>query len=690
MKYIFTILLITLMCGMACGDDYPRTANLWGCDPGTSNYKTWSHYDMLVCYENPPENFRKLRTGLSKFNPDIKILSTTPLANLAKPEEWYPWMKDEWFVKDTKGNRITWRAGQIYTPNLLADGCIDALVHFVDTKAGDILRDGTVDGMMHDSVVSNVSSQGDIDLDRDGIRDNPAIANEKWVQAQNIYFDKLRQISPKMIIMANDADENHRPHINSRLWESARNLDKLADYGVWSVLDAINTTNEWMKGSYQPGYSFSLMGHPLGYQEWRIGLEAKNVATPGEIERVRREFKRMRLGLHTTLMTDAFYGYDFGTVYYGNPIYWYAEYDAPLGEPLGDAKIRYSWKRNTVYEWKAGDKRNPFNGRANIGRMTDDGYLCASTDSRDEWKIMFSTDPSVIHFDPAKTYRIQAECEIVERATDTFQIALRSEKGGWLKADRGRCEQIGSKDGTWNIEIVGKPDKYDDYRLEGFVKNNGTLLVKSLKVTEIGEYYLERDFTGGKVYLNAMSKPLTIKLNKPMRKIKDDAAPLVYVEFDNEDGTVARKGSWQKAEDAFNRYYGTNHEWSPDREASFTWKVNVPMTDDYDIFACLPGDKVVEGWTVHPESKVGFTKKALYTINGAKFEVNQSDADGGWVKVGSVKLAKGKSCEMTVTNLADGRLAADCIRLESRTRRNDGAVVSRITLEPMDGIILLK
>ena len=45
------------------------------------------------------------------------------------------------------------------------------------------------------------------------------------------------------------------------------------------------------------------------------------------------DFARMRLGLTTALMTDAYFAYDVGTVWYGLP-FWYGEYAAPLDAPV--------------------------------------------------------------------------------------------------------------------------------------------------------------------------------------------------------------------------------------------------------------------------------------------------------------------------------------------------------------------
>ena len=139
-----------------------------------------------------------------------------------------------------------------------------------------------------------------------------------------------------------------------------------------------------------------------------------------------------------------------------------------------------------------------------------------------------------------------------------------------------------------------------------------------------------------------------------------------------------------------NRYYGKNHLWTDDKTADFIWNIKVSETDEYEIFATLPGDVRAKRWKIHPESDIPFSKAALYKINSKEFVVDQSKADGGWIRIGSLKLDKGRTHSLVLTNNGNGRIAADAIRLESKTRRNDGTILSSVNIAPNDGIILLK
>lgn len=66
----------------------------------------------------------------------------------------------------------------------------------------------------------------------------------------------------------------------------------------------------------------------------------------GLLERGRSQFKRMRFGLTTTLMGDGYYSFDMNTRWRGQ-MWWYPEYDAPLGYPTGPAQRHPdgTWRR---------------------------------------------------------------------------------------------------------------------------------------------------------------------------------------------------------------------------------------------------------------------------------------------------------------------------------------------------------
>ncbi|MBO4548212.1 MAG: hypothetical protein J5758_03260 [Abditibacteriota bacterium] len=692
MKTAACLLVLAALCAAVCASGYPRIASFWGCPPSTTDYGLWSRYGLLICYESPYGDFVRLSRGVRALRPDAVILDTAILTSFGRPDEWYPWMKDEWWLKDSKGNRVTVWAGQVYIPNLTDPDCLEALLLHVDgvlgardSRYGQMLREGVIQGLMHDSVVSHISAYTkDIDADGDGRPDDPEALDRQWLEAQNTYFRRLAEKYPGVLILANDADENHRPFVNGRLWESGRCMDMVSTYHWWSLPDAVNNLKDCDRGCRKPSISVNLSSCAMGYDGWRVGLDGATVATEGERERARRDFARMRAGLFATLMTDAWFSYDFGTVNYGDPRYWYAEYEAPLGEPLGDAETVYLRKPRRVCRWQAGDEESPFADCGDICRMTPEGLLI-DRNGGDGWATAFATDPRRLYFAPGKTYLIELEIGTLRRGV--FQIALRSPEGGWKESDRGTQSFLGREGETFTCRIFCTPGPWKDYSLQGFLQTGGRFLLKSLTVTETGPCYMYRDFEGGRVYASGSPKPLTVRLPKPMRLIDDKETPKYVIETDETEGTA--KGTWLTAEGPFVSCYGEGYQWSADPEAEFEWKLRIPEAGVYTLYACLAGDYLHKGWKKRPESAIPFSKKALYSIGGKGFAADQSAADGGWVEIGTLALKKGPcSVRLSGASLKE-RIEADAIRLESARRLNDGSAVRSITLLPEDGVILL-
>lgn len=677
---MLALALVAAACALAAGETgpgYPRIANLWGYYPNAkpADYDRLARYDMLVMAGGSPTAFRTFRAAMKKRNPHQLLLGTAPLMNLGAPDA-TPWMKKAWYLHRADGSLVSWWAGQVYAPNLFLDGCLDALLGQTDKAYGELLRDGVIDGVFYDSVVGAVTWYGDVDTNGDGKPDAAAVVNPRWQARQNLFFDRLRERWPGVLILANDVDEGHRPHLNGRLFEGAPLLDRVAD-GSLTPQDAIAALNAWTAGSRKPPITFAIMTHPLGWQGWRVG-RGSQVTTPGEVDRVRRCFHRMRLGLLTCLMTDAYYSYDFGTVWYGLP-WWYAEYDAPLGQARGPAREVFDVPPVTILDWRAGQPAGDFvlDGDS---KATPEGLQGAQPDSSAAWTRLFATDPAKLHFEPGKTYRIEADCLVLRKPTGTFQFDARTATGGWERHDKGITHYSGPGGSDWRITATVMPDDFQDYALEWHVQGAGALSLRSLKVMMIHQSYLRRDFDGGAALLNTSARPVTVKLGETMRRLKGSAAPLHVVEVDDASPDFSAKGLWQRAA-GDDHYYGAGYRSAAKPGSTARWAFTAPSADTYSFFACFPGGK-------------SSTDAAAYALRGAgptaAATVTQRTGDGGWVRLFEAKLAAGGRYEVVLTSGGAGTTAADAIRIESAARYNDGATVTSVTLPPLDGMVLLR
>jgi len=670
MLSITLLLVATLQAG-----DYPRIANLWGCSPASTDYDKWSRYDLLVTAGGSQGEVGRFKQEIEARNPGALLLGTGALMNIGSPAT-TPWMKDDWYMRRPDGSLITWWADQIYTPNILSDDCLAALVDQTVESYGGVLSDGSLDGMLYDSVVGYASWLGPVDANRDGKADVPAEVDARWHDAQCAFFDKLRETWPGIRILANDVDEGHRPHVNGRLFEGGPLLDRVAN-GSLSADGAIRALQGWTAGSEQPAITFAIMTHPVGWQGFRVGRGDK-VTTPGELDRVSRDFGRMSLGLLISLMTDAYYAYDLGTVWYGLP-FWYAEYDAPLGKALGPARQVEGVPPVTVLAWKAGD---PTDGLA-LDEYTSagvEGVTGTVTDTAAGWHRLFGTDPRKVGFEPGRSYEVDAVCEIVRQPSGVLQFNLRTAKGGWEHHDKGVETNKGEDGSTWRLRTIVVPDDFDDYAAEWHLSGAGTVRLKSLHVSLVNESYWMREFEGGVALLNRLSAPVKVKLATPMRRLKDDACPLHIIECDDSDAGFEARGAWETvgSEGAF---CGTSYHVARKPGEVAAWRVAAPGTDRYTVLACSP-------------KLEGLTDAAEYTVMAGGATVtailDQRKGDGDWVKLVDVDLREGETFEMTLRSGGAGLTVADAVRLESAGRLNDGARIESVILPPFDGALLLR
>lgn len=644
---------------------YPRIANLWGCGP-TADARLWARYDLLVIYGGPDEAYEPFIRTARSINPGITVLGTAPLANVERVKEWHPWLKDEWLLRRADGSPVTWWGGAIYTPNLLQPGCLDGLYDWVERTFGRLLDRGLLQGAMFDSVVGHISWLGkDIDADLDGQPDPIAELNTRWQAAQNRLFDRLHQRWPRALWLANDADENHRPHIHGRLFESATLLDGVAD-GYMTAEQALDRLTRWRTGSRQPSVTFAFMGHPLGYQTWRVGKRP----TLQETDRAARDYRRMRIGFFTALMADVYYAYDFGTTMYGHQRFWYPEYEVRLGQATGPVRVHTDRPERVLCEWRSGSRRSPWRTGPDW-RPTTRGIEVRTPAGG--WRCALSTDPGRLPFVPGRRYRIEADCRMLRRPDEIVCVTLRTETGGWERFDRGRMDVKLSDGAWWPIRMTVTPDTHTDYALQWHVPGQAAFLVTRLRVTEVDEPVYSRTFEQGEVWFNAGRTSRTVTLRRRMKRMRDDITPRWVVEIDDSAaGCGPVSGDWPtRADDV--AYDGTGYRILAEGEGVFRWTVRVPATDVYTIYAGLPaGD--------------GGSLRAEYTVDRQTAIADQRKAQGGWLPLMTARLTAGQH---TVTLRGAAPLIADSLRLESRARRHDGAVITRMTLEPLDGEILL-
>jgi len=670
-------LLLSLALLAASAAPFPRIANLWGMTAASTDYDRWARYGMLVMGSAPPQAWRRFSSEVRRRNPSIRLLGTGQFMNLSDPTS-MPWMKDEWFLRRPDGSIIRWWDDQIVLPNILRDDCLDALVENVAREYDAVLKEGVADGLFFDSVVGRATWLGDVDTDHDGRADPAAETDARWHARQCLFFDRLRARWPKALILANDVDLAHAPHLHGRLFEGLPLLQRVTD-GDLSGMDAVKEMQTWLTASLQPPVTFAIMTHPLGYQGWRVG-RGERVTTKGETERVRRDFRRMRAGLTMVLMTDAYFATDFGTTWYGLP--WrYAEYEAPLGNALGPAREVTLGKPIVKLAWQTGKPIGPMVLDA-AARATPLGIQVRCADPESGWQRVIGTNPRKLDIKPGKAYRIEADCLVVRKPTGALQFNARTAAGGWQSHDKGRALCNVGDGETWRIDTVVVPDAFDDYSIEWHLLGAGEFRLTRFRVTLLDECYLRRDFEGGIALFNPLPTPVRAKLGAAMRRLRDTTAPRYVVEVDDGDVGFSARGAWERISEE-GRYVGSTHRRALKPGSRADWVFSAPSSDRYYLYACIPGGQALSdgaSYAIRPAS----APRAVTAV------VNQRTGDGGWVRLGGVSLKVGERCRVTLTSGGVGATVADAVRAESTARYNDGATVREVTIPPVDGVVLLR
>jgi hypothetical protein len=179
-----------------------------------------------------------------------------------------------------------------------------------------------------DGVLLDILSEGNwlgADLNRDGVKDGQDAA--LWQQGMALVAGLLRTNYPNAILTGNGgvpwpAQCPYFRDANGDMHENA-----LGDeFGVpgWD--------NLWQ--GYQTCMTSAKAHPPIHF----VSVDLRAGRSLQEAEKLKSltqdDLRRMRLGLGTTLLDDGYFGFDRGDCLHGQ-LWWFDEYDANLGNPLG-------------------------------------------------------------------------------------------------------------------------------------------------------------------------------------------------------------------------------------------------------------------------------------------------------------------------------------------------------------------
>lgn len=303
----------------------PKLLNLWfGWFLTPENIQELKKWDLVVLdmdmQVRNPDGIRELR----RLNPKIKIIAYVDSSNIAAgryvSDSNFPGYKlahqlpEEWFLHRGK-ERVGYWPGA-WTMNVTQEGPKDRngkrwndfLPEFIYQE---MWKTGLWDGIFLDNALIGPTwfVGGGLDMTGDGVAEADAKVNEAWKQGWIQMAKNLRaRIGSSAIIMGNGAHE-YAPYTNGILFEDVPN------YG-------------WVEAMKAYTYAVANNQKPVTSA---INSNANNVNNSAD-------YRAMRLGFGTSLLDDGYYSFDYGNQDHGQT-WWYDEYNATLGNPIGSASL---------------------------------------------------------------------------------------------------------------------------------------------------------------------------------------------------------------------------------------------------------------------------------------------------------------------------------------------------------------
>lgn len=345
------------------GPPFPRIANVYGValtpdgarvSGETHSLEEVARCDLLIGVRGAKESdeFQKQLAALKELNPNLIALHfacSAPYTHVAPDKEKLaarqtgqplPWLLQ------TDGSPIAGWPGT-YMLNLPVPGVVEWLAH----QSVPAVRQRGYDGVFIDCMgphfdhwACEIATGRDytVDSDADGQDDDREVLKEAWTRAKTDLARRTRGlIGDEAVFLANQAGPSTYDQLNGIYLEDYVDaiLDSRLDWD--SVLEKYL---HWTQTPQRP--NVTVLGCSSGveppFEPYKLSAEKQ----ASYLRRGKPELARMRFGLAATLMGDGYYSFDLNTRWRGQ-LWWYPEYDAPLGYPTGPCMRQAdgTWRR---------------------------------------------------------------------------------------------------------------------------------------------------------------------------------------------------------------------------------------------------------------------------------------------------------------------------------------------------------
>ena len=271
------------------------------------------------------------------LNPDIVILAWVPLGQQPPGthhiSEGIPAISESphWYCLKNDGDPV-YSPWNEYMMNPYADGCAWPR-YAAEFVLDNYLRNGEYDGIMFDMSSESAPSwfSPDLTCDIDGDGDTDEDDDARYREGISLAYEIVRTELPETVLIGNGgvpwqrSRDEYFDFANGCMHENALGDEfGTSDWdGLWTGID----------GNMNPDSTADLQRHHYVQVDLRSGRDVQEAEEEDGLSA--GDLRRMRLGLASSMLRDTYFGFDRGDGLHGQ-FWWFPEYDADLGPPLGN------------------------------------------------------------------------------------------------------------------------------------------------------------------------------------------------------------------------------------------------------------------------------------------------------------------------------------------------------------------
>ncbi len=680
--------------------DFPRKSNLWGSSGlWAGGVDHAARIDMYLGATFTQGQIQQLRAK----NPNILILnSINTVENSGLAEDYY--------LHDIHGKRIEVWPGT-FRLNLTKSYVAEYQANFAYQL---LLNSGLLlDGCFFDNFFTTQSwlktdiygNPVQIDANEDGIPDDPAWLDGAWHDGVYHELNTFRQLMP------NAFASGHLPRPPAAEFSTIFNGDSIGFLAPETADGTVSFAS--LQAAYQNWWSIGrtpvitmVEGAPPFQIGYGYGYNPQANIPPSTLEFARTYYPYMRFALAVTLMNDGYYAYEFGDTWHGND-WWYDEFDFNLGQPLGAAQNvavssydpsnlldNAGFEASLTGTWLLEVTKTA--GAAATATVDHSTFVEGNASLRldvtgvdgTNWHVDFEQQNRKL------TRGVTYDLTFWAKADTARVIAVDSQKNGGDYRNYGLSQSINiGTDWKQYTATFQANETVTDARIQFWAgQQTGQVWLDGIQLAQHPPDVYRRDFTNGIALLNGTRQQQTIDLGSGFHRINGTQAPRYEYIIDDASPQFTASGPWHTAQydsgtwKAAGPYF---HTWGAachqldGTTGTAQWDLSLRADDSYTIDAWWPAAPSATTWSKQVVFEVVAAGKVVSSVT-----VDQSTGGDQWHTIASVPLSVADAPVVRIRNLGAGPAIADALHIRSASRYNDGSAVTKVTLEPMDGIVL--